>query len=119
MMKSIVLYIKFQLPYLVFLMSIFVIPLGLFFKFSTYQLPKVQYVILTVLILSQYYFFKEKVFRKKIEEKMTSHLKKELGKLPSRKEIIERSSTVIQYRGINIALSSLSIFLLMVVFNKF
>lgn len=119
MPKSLRLYFIYQIPYLLFLFGVFVIPLGLFFKFSTYTLPKIQYVFLGSLILSQYFSFKEKPFRKKIEEKVVSNLKKETGKLPSRKEIILRSDIVIRHRGVTVALGSLGIFLLMVIFNQF
>jgi len=93
--------------------------LALFLQFSTYQLPKIQYVILGALIASQYFFYREKDFRRRIESDVTGILKKELGRIPSRKEIHARSSLVIHYRGLSIVVSVLSILSLMVYFKEF
>ncbi len=119
MSNSIVLYIKHQKFYLAFLMGLFVLPLGLFLQFSTYQLPKVQYVFLATLFVSQYVFYKEKTFHRKIEGSVTGILKKELGRIPSRKEIYARSSQVVYFRGLSIVFSALSILILMVYFKQF
>ncbi|MCF8059943.1 MAG: hypothetical protein K9K67_11640 [Bacteriovoracaceae bacterium] len=119
MRKTIALYIKHQSTYLIFLMALFVLPLGLFLQFSTYKLPKVQYVILATLFVSQYVFYREKVFRRKIENDVARILKNEFARIPSRKEIHARSSLVIQYRGFSIIVSALSILALMVYFKEF
>jgi hypothetical protein len=119
MSNSVVLYIKHQKFYFIFLMGLFVLPLGLFLQFSTYQLPKVQYVFLATLFVSQYVFYNEKKYRRKIEESVTGILKKELGRIPSRKEIYARSNQVIYYRGLSIVFSALSILFLMVYFKQF
>lgn len=119
MSKSIAQYIKHQKAYILFLMGIFVLPLGLFLQFSPYQLPKIQYVVLATLIASQYFFYREKDFRRRIEGEVTRMLKKELGRIPSRKEIHARSSLVIQYRGFSIVVGVLSILAMMVYFKEF
>lgn len=118
-MKSISLFFKHQLAYLFFLYALFVLPLALFFEFSTYALPKVQYVFLIVLLVSQYFLYSEKSFRKKIEANVTSILKKELSRVPSRKEIHARSTIVIQYRGVCIIITAISILLLMILHKEF
>jgi hypothetical protein len=118
-MKSISLFFKHQISYLTFLFILFVAPLALFFEFSTYALPKVQYVFLIVLLVSQYLFYNEKSFRKKIEANVTLILKKELNRVPSRKEIHARSTIVIQYRGVCIIISAISILLLMIFHKEF
>lgn len=119
MTNSLVLYIKHQKSYLLFLLVIFVLPLGLFLQFSSYEVPKIQYVFLATLLVSQYVFYREKDFRRKIESHVTSILQKELKRVPSRKEIYARSNQVIYYRGISIIISTLSILLLMVYFREF
>ena len=91
----------------------------LFLEFSVYQLPKVQYVFLAVLIISQYVLFREKDFRRKIEGDVNEILKKELGRIPSRKEVYARTGQVIYYRGFTIVVAALSIFALMVYYNEY
>ena len=117
--KSLNIYLRHQLGYLIFLLSIFVLPLGLFFQFSTYELPKVQYVFIISLFASQYVFYNEKNFRKKISAKVAESLQKEMNRVPSGKDIILRSDKVVYYRGVSIILSGLGILVLMVIFKEF
>ena len=119
MNKSFVLYIKHQKAYLLFLIALFVLPLGLFFQFSTYVLPKVQYVVLVVLFVSQYVFYREKDFQQKIEKDVATILKKELGRVPSTKEIHSRSVQIVYYRGVSIVITALCILALMLFFQEF
>lgn len=112
-------YFKHQSRYLATLIGGFVIPLWLFLEFSPYKAPRVSYVLMSVLIISQYAFYKEKDFRAKIKTKVSEILKVEQGRLPSTKEIIKRSDQVVQFRGVSILISSLLILILMFVYNDF
>lgn len=95
------------------------VPLAIYHGFSPYKAPKLSYVVLAVLLVSQYANYKEKNFRKKIEEKITAVLKAELARVPARKEIYERSSLVIQFRGLTIAIASLIILAMMFYYQDF
>lgn len=119
MTKSIALYLKHQKGYLLFLIMLFVVPLGLFFEFSTYVLPKVQYAVLALLVISQYVFYREKDFQQKIEKDVVNSLKKELGRVPSMKEIHARSDQIAYYRGVSIFIAALCILTLMLFFQQF
>lgn len=119
MIKSIAIFIKYQKGYLVFLLMLFVLPLGLFFQFSTYNLPKVQYVFLAALFISQFVYYSEKKFHRKIKKNVVKTLKKELNKNPSLKEITRRSIQIEFHRNISIALTALGIFALMIHFQQF
>tara|TARA_R110000868_G_scaffold258137_11_gene515441 strand:- start:367 stop:726 length:360 start_codon:yes stop_codon:yes gene_type:complete len=119
MTKLVVLYFKHQKTYLLFLIVVFALPLGLFLQFSTYVLPKVQYVVLGALFASQYIFYREKDFHKKIEKDVTRVLKKELGRVPSRKEIHARSLQIVYFRGVSIVITALCILALMLYFQEF
>ncbi|MBH46915.1 MAG: hypothetical protein CME71_01955 [Halobacteriovorax sp.] len=119
MNKAITLYIKHQKTYLPVLLVIFVLPLGLFLEFSTYVLPKVQYVVLAALFASQYVFYREKDFLKKIEKDVTNSLRKELARVPSMKEIHARSMRVVHYRGVSIVITALCILALMLIYQEF
>jgi len=119
MSKIIIHYIKDQTGYLLYLLGLFALPLGLFLQFSPYELPKVQYVFLIILYLSQYFFFNEKDFHRKIEKKVTRVLKKELGRTPSQNEIFSRSRQIVSCRGVSIFITTLGIFGLMIFFQEF
>lgn len=119
MTKSISLYIKHQKCYLLFLIVLFVLPLALFFQFSTYELPKVQYAVLAGLFVSQYVFYREYEFQQKIEKDVTNILKNELGRVPSKKEIHARSDKVVYFRGVSIVITALCILGLMLIYQEF
>jgi len=119
MKKSISIYCKHQIHYLIFLLVLFVVPLMLFFQFSSYALPKVQYVVLAALIASQYFFYRKHEFQQKIEKDVISALKKELGRLPSKSEIVFRLDQVVSFRGVSIAITVLCILGVMLFFQKF
>lgn len=110
---------KHQKAYLLFLLVLFVVPLALFFQFSTYELPKVQYVVLIGLFVSQYVFYREYDFQQKIEKDVTNILKKELGRVPSKKEIHARSDKVVYFRGVSIVITALCILAVMLFFQQF
>ena len=119
MITSISLYFKYQTTYLIYLFSLFVIPLGLFFKFSPYQLPKVQYVVLALLYVTQVYFFKEIVYRNRLVKKLKISMERELKRTPSEKEIYSRCYSILRLRGVSIILSGLGILTLMILFQQF
>lgn len=118
-MKHLGLYLKYQSPYLVFLILVFVLPLELYLEFSPYKAEHLPLVVLGVLFVSQYAFYKEKDFRKKIESRVTESLKRELGRIPSGKEVIARSDVVVQHRGVSIVISALVMFILMFLYKEF
>ncbi len=112
-------YFKHQFQYLIFLLGVFVIPLGLFLHFSPYQVPKVSYVVMGALFISQYVFYREKEYRSKIRDKVTKVLKSEAGRIPSGKEVIRRSDQIIQFRGVSIVTCALCVLVLMFIYKAF
>ncbi len=118
-MNKVFLYFKHQWSYLLFLLGVFVLPLFLYLAFSPYKAPRLPLVVLGVLVLSQYAFYKEKDFRKKIEPSVTQILKREFKRVPSHQEVIKRSSLVVQFRGITIVVACLLMGLQMLIFNQF
>lgn len=119
MTRPIVVFFKHQTLYLLLLIAVFVAPLALFFKFSTLELPKVQYAVLVMLFVSQYVFYREKDYQKKIEKRVGDTLRKELGRVPSNKETNARSIQVTYYRGVSIVIAALGVVMLMLIFQKF
>lgn len=117
--NSIYIFVKHQKSYLFFLIGLFVLPLGILFQFSPYPVHKIQYVFLTTLLVSQLYFFNNKVFHRKIKGEVTNSLEKEFKKVPSAKEIRARSIQVEKHRNLSIAFTCFCIFLLMLIFQEF
>ena len=118
-MKTLLLYFKNHWGYLLLLHSIFVIPLGLFFQFSKYPLPKIQYFDLAFLILYQYAFYNEKNYRKKNEPMVISKLQRELKRTPSSEEINDRLSFNVVSRGFTLLTAIVGILFIMVFYKKF
>ncbi|MEC7276285.1 MAG: hypothetical protein VXV96_08185 [Bdellovibrionota bacterium] len=112
-------YFKHQFKYLAFLLGVFVTPLALFLQFSPYKEPRATYVVLIVLVVSQYAYYNEKRFRNKIEKDVSHILKGELKRVPSRKEIAERSTFVVKAREFSIVLSGILILSLMFFYQVF
>lgn len=118
-LKSFFIYIKNQIGYLSLLFFLFVIPLAMFFQFSTYPLPKVQYVVLGFLLVFQYAFYNEKKYRRKIRPKIIRQLQKERKRTPSNMEINNRTNLAVDCRDVTIILAVLAIILLMIYFKQF
>ena len=119
MSKKIIIFIRYQLAYLVFLLCLFVLPLGVFFKFSPYPLEKIQYFFMAALLVSQWYIHNENNFYNKIRSSVVASLKKELGKIPSSKDINARSLLIRRYRIVCIGFALFCIFLVMLYFGEF
>jgi hypothetical protein len=118
-MKMATLYFKTQFTYWLILFLVFVLPLILFFQFSSYPLPKVQYVFLGALFISQYVFYREKEWMKSKEAIVIAQLKKELNKVPSTQEIINRQHLLSSFRNIVIAETAFEILLVMFWYKQF
>jgi hypothetical protein len=117
--KTINIFIRHQKGYLFLLFILFVLPLGLFFQFSPYPLAKIQYVFIATLLVSQWYFYQENNYYRKIRNDVVDSLKKELGKTPSSKEIHERSIRIGQHRSVCIGIALACIFAIMLYFQEF
>ena len=118
-MKNLILYFKSQFTYWFILNLIFVLPLALFFQFSTYPLPKVQYVFIATLVVSQYVFIREKDWMKSKEAYVINQLKMELGKVPSNQEIITRQLLLSNFRSLSIGITAFEILLIMFWYKQF
>jgi hypothetical protein len=118
-LKGIKIFISTQKTFFSLLFLFFVLPLGLFFHYSSYPLPYVQYVILGYLVIFQYAFFNEKNYRNKVEEKAKRQLGNELGRTPSKSEIVVRVSFFVDCRFVSVFLNSLFIVILMVFYRQY
>ena len=118
-MKNLTLYFKSQFIYWFTLNLVFVLPLVLFFQFSTYPLPKVQYVFIATLVVSQYVFIREKDWMKSKEAYVINQLKMELGKVPSNQEIITRQLLLSNFRSLSIGITAFEILLIMFWYKQF
>lgn len=119
MARLVVLYFKYQALYLLFLLLVFTLPYALFLHFSHFDLPNVQYILLAVLAMSQYFFHRERDYTKKVERKVRVDLSKELSRVPSTKEIYARTRRVTRLRGTSVLLTAVSIVAVMIYFQDF
>lgn len=119
MIRNLSLYFKYQTGYLLLLVLLFALPLALFFQYSPYSLPMVQYIVLGCLIVFQYFFYNEHLFRTREESRVIKTLQIELKRTPSKREINKRLNFLVTCRGGSIILAGLSIFCVMVYFNKY
>ena len=119
MNKTITRYFATQSLYLLTLIVIFVLPLVIFFEFSTLELPKVQYAVLILLFATQYVLFREKDFHKKIEKAVIKDLTKEMGRLPSANVIHARCMQMTSFRSATIIICAVLILVAMIYYQKF
>ena len=115
----ILLYLKTHLLYLFGLLFVFVLPVVMLLGFTEYEVPKISYASLTVLFISQYLFYKENDFHRKIGQRVASSLESELRRLPSKKEIHDRSRLFSQFRSFSIIMTAISIVAVMIYFQEF
>lgn len=119
MFEKVSIYLRNQSGYFLFLFFLFVVPLALFFQFSTYPLPKVQYVFIGAMVASQYIFYREKDYLRKVEPKAIKQLQKELSRVPSSKEVNLRLIAIAHGRSLSIGLNAFLILLVMFWYKQF
>ena len=119
MNRKIIQILKFELKTIFLLYTLFVIPLALFYKFSSYPLPNIQYVLLGILFLWGYFLVDEVKYRNKIENRVVKLMKKDLGRTPSKKEIVIKVRELADGRLVSIVFTALGIFGCMLYFNQF
>lgn len=112
-------FLKNQYLYIIILYTVFVLPLGLFFEFSPYPLPKVQYFVLGLIYMSNYVFFKETTFRAKIEPKVVEQLKREMNRAPSKNDIIARVNLIVSHRFYALLTAMFGVLGLMLFYQQF
>lgn len=95
-------YWREQTKHLLFLVGIYILPLLLFLKFSPYQAPYVQYVVLAVLVTSEYVFFNEKNFRKRFEKRAQARLTSERGRPASKNDVSRRLELMRQMQMVSL-----------------
>jgi uncharacterized membrane protein len=117
--KKFITFLKNQIGYIGLLFLLYVIPLALFFEYSPYPVPFIQYAVLGVIILFHYVYFNERSFRLKMEFRISKQLLSELKRVPSGKEKLLRANLVVQGRGISVLLALIGVFVVMVYFKKF
>ena len=111
-------YLKDQATYFALLIILFVFPLWLFFHFSPYKEPKITFVFIFAALISQLWYFKEKEYRNKIEPKVKKVLHKELKKVPSKQQILDRSGFIIKGRFLCLAIIIVIMLTLMIIYSS-
>jgi hypothetical protein len=112
-------WLQSQLAFFSVLLLLFVLPLGLFFQFSPYPAPKIQYVFLGGLFIFGYLRSNEKSYRKSISGLVIEQLKKENGKLPAQNLVAQREELIVKLRMSSIVIAGIMILGIMFWYNKF
>lgn len=96
-----------------------VIPLGLFYHYSTYPLPYIQYVFIAAIFLKDYYFHNEDKARKSLVNKAKLEVSKQIGKTPNHKAIVKRIDQYYLSKHIANGFNILAIIILTIIYKKF
>lgn len=112
-------YIKHTLLKFLPIFILLVIPLGIFYQFSKYPLPYIQYVLLGFIFLKDYYFHNEDKARKGLENIAKKELTKQIGKTPNHKAIVKRIELFYMSKHIANALNILAIITLSIIYKKY
>lgn len=83
-------YIRSQFLFFFSLVIFSIIPLILFFLYSPYELPNIEYAILAIIIMTQYLFFHEKNYRRQVTPRVIDQLCNKLKRRPSQKQIVRK-----------------------------
>lgn len=113
------LYLKHILIKLIPAFTLLVLPLGLFYHYSTYPLPYIQYVFLGFIFLKDYYFHNEDKARRGLEKKAKLEISKQIGKTPNHKAIVKRINQYYLSKHIANAFNILAIIVLTIIYKKF
>jgi len=118
MFNAITLYIKVQGLYAFFLLIFIISPLILFFHFSPYQIPYIEWAILFILFLSQYFLYDEKKNLAHLRNKFNFQLQKELKRSPSKNDIELRLGFYRSTRLGTVIFTGIIIILISMIYNK-
>lgn len=117
-MNKVELFFKIQFKYLVKLLFLFTVPLILFFQFSPYPLPYIQFVFIGALAASQYIGYNSVEYRKKMTPFIRRYLNQKLARVPKNEEINFAVSFAEDSRGFAILITGVSILLSMIYYGQ-
>jgi hypothetical protein len=77
-----------------------VAPLTLFYIYSPFQAPGLEFAFIAIVLTSQIFLTKDKEYKKRYKTQATQELKKELGKQPSYEQINNRLDLYLHYKNV-------------------
>lgn len=117
-MNKILLYFKLQFKLLLILLVLTTVPLLLIYLYSPYEWKNLYWLFLTFLVALKVVFYKEGPYKKKISSEVREGLTKEMNRVPSKMEVVNRVEDMINARDAMLLTSALSIIVITVIFGK-
>ncbi|GEM_PF-5648125 len=117
-MKKILLYFKLQYKLFLILVCLTGVPLLLVYLYSPYEWKNLYWLFLTFIIALKIIFYKEAPYKKKITPGVRDSLTSEMGRVPSKMEVVNRVEDMINARDTMLLTSAVIVVILTVLFGK-
>ena len=111
-------YYKFQFKLFTILNIVVVVPLLLVYLFSPYEWANLYWLVLTFLFALKIIFYKDAPYKKQISHTMREKLQIELGRSPSKTEVVDRIEFMITARDVVIITVGVFVVFLTLFFGK-
>ncbi len=117
-MSDFSIFLRFQMSFLIRLHLIFVLPLYMIFLFVPYEVESLEYFMIGAILLFQFVIYKEKSYKNSIHNLCRDYLQRVNEKTPSKSEISVFQNKVASLRSVAVGLTVLSIFIVMIIFQR-
>ena len=117
-MNKLLLYFRLQYGLFLILVCLTAIPLLLVYLFSPYEWKNLYWFFLTFIFALKVVFYKEAPYKKKVSSGVREGLTKELKRVPSKMEVVNRVEDLVQARDVMLVSSGLLVVIITVIFGK-
>jgi hypothetical protein len=117
-MNKLLLYFRLQYKVFLLLVLLTTVPLLLVYLFSPYEWDNLYWLFLTLLFALKVIFYKDGPYKSKVSAGVRDKLTKELKRVPSKMEVVNRVEDLVQARDAMLVASGILIVLVSIVFGK-
>ena len=117
-MNKILLYFKLQYKLFFIIFCLTTVPLLLVYLYSPYEWKNLYWLFVTFIVALKIIFYKEAPYKKKITPGVRDSLTKEMGRVPSKMEVVNRVEDMINARDAMLVTSAIMVIVLTVFFGK-
>ncbi|PIK13687.1 hypothetical protein [Halobacteriovorax sp. JY17] len=117
-MNKLLLYFRLQYRLFLILVSLTTVPLLLVYLFSPYEWKNLYWFFLTFIFALKVVFYKEAPYKKKISSGVRDMLTREMKRVPSKMEVVNRVEDLVQARDAMLVASAVIVVLMTVIFGK-
>lgn len=101
-----------------FLFSISVLPLGIIYQFSPWEIPQVHFFFLGLLFVIRIVFFQEDRYKKNLKPVARAELQRKIGRVPSDPEVIDYIEKLLSGRNVSFIVAIVLCLVITVIFGK-